>query len=205
MNHVLSTRTPNTTTCTQHRRGHNKRPSPMVGNTPVLHIAAPFTTDLVTASRPPMAALAIESTKLFLVGLAALAISMVTLTFGAATANADPNDPSPTDVGRTGTVTSRQADSTSGARRCMVSSGTLNTTSRVTSDVGTPMQRTNEAGPSWVGSDGWHSRSQSSANPWARGSFNRNRRFNQSNAINRPATRTGPQCRQGTARRADTF
>ncbi len=177
----------------------------MVGHTPVLRIAALFTTDLVTAKGQPMAALALKSTKLFVIGMGALAISVVTLTFGAATANADPNDPSPTDVGRTGTVTSRQADSTSGAQRCMVDPGTLGTTSRVTSDVGTPMQRVNEAGPSWVGSDGWHSRSQGRSGPWARGNFSRSRRFNQSDAINRPTTRTGPQCRQGTARRADTF
>lgn len=132
-----------------------------------------------------MAALTDNSTKLGVLGV--LAFSLSALTFGAGAASADPNDPSMTEVGgNQGVVTSRQSAATSGTDYCMVNPSTLSTTSTVTSDMGTPTQKAEEAGPSWVGSDGWQAIGQSGSNPFG-GAFDpRN-------------TSTGPQCGPGSA------
>jgi hypothetical protein len=135
-----------------------------------------------------MADVSRKSTKMGALGLGALAVSVTALTLGAGTASAGPNDPGMIDVRGNGQVSSRQADSTSGANRCDVSTGTLGTASVVDADLGEPMQRAAEAGPSWVGSDGWNAIGLSPSNPW-RGNFN-------------PSTRSGPQCRGGNAHTA---
>jgi len=135
-----------------------------------------------------MADVSRKSTKLGVLGCGALLVSAAAVTLGAGTASADPNDPGMIDVRGGGKVSSRQADSTSGANRCDVSTGTLGTASVVDADQGAPMQRTTEAGPSWVGSDGWNAIGLSPSNPW-RGSFN-------------PTTKSGPQCRGGNAHTA---
>jgi len=134
-----------------------------------------------------MAAVIDNSTKLGVLGVGVLALSLSALTFGAGAASADPNDPSMTGVGgNQGVVTSRQSAATSGADYCMVNPGTLSTTSTVTSGMGTPTQKAEEAGPSWVGSDGWQAMGQSRSNPFG-GAFDpRN-------------TSTGPQCGPGSA------
>ncbi|MCH9736035.1 MAG: hypothetical protein K0U78_16035 [Actinomycetia bacterium] len=132
-----------------------------------------------------MVAINQKSTKFGAGGVGAIAVSLAAITFGSGIAGANPNDPGMDRVGGTGTVSSRQADSTSGAKHCAVGMGTLSTASSHTPDMGTPKQTTKEAGPSWVGSDGWQAIGRSRSNPW-RGSFN-------------PTTRTGPQCKQGRA------
>lgn len=137
-----------------------------------------------------MAHVSHKSAKLRVLGCSALAMSMAALTLGAGTATADPNDPGMQDVRGNGAVSSRQADSTSGARHCAVNPGTLGTSSVTSADHGEPMQRVDEAGPSWVGSDGWNAIGLSPSNPW-RGGFN-------------PTTRSGPQCRTGKAHTAAT-
>lgn len=129
-----------------------------------------------------MSALSRNSAKLSVGALAA----MSALAFGAGTAGANPNDPGMDRVGGDGTVSSRQAASTSSPKHCEIGIGTLNTASTIGHDVGTPMQRANEAGPDWVGSDGWQAIGLSRSNPWG-GSFNPQ------------STRTGPQCRTGNA------
>ncbi|MGB0878792.1 MAG: hypothetical protein ACPGVY_16490 [Mycobacterium sp.] len=131
-----------------------------------------------------------KSAKLGVLGCGALAFSMAAATLGAGAASANPNDPGMTDVRGNGVVSSRQADSTSGANRCDVSTGTLGTASIHDADHGEPMQRAAETGPSWVGSDGWNAIGLSPSNPW-RGNFNQ-------------STRTGPQCRGGNAHTAGT-
>lgn len=134
-----------------------------------------------------MAALIRKTVKLGALGVGALATSLSALTVGAGSAGANPNDPGMDRVGGTGSVSSRQADSTSGAKHCEVGMGTLSTASSHTPEMGTPKQTTKEAGPSWVGSNGWQAIGLSPSNPWG-GNFNpRN-------------TRTGPQCKSGTAR-----
>lgn len=137
-----------------------------------------------------MVAVTRKSTKLGAVGLGALAVSVAALTFGAGTAGADPNDPGMTNVRPDGTVTSRQSASVSGADHCVVSPGGLNTASTVTSDIGVPTQKVSEAGPNWVGSQGWQAIGLSPSNPW-RGGF-------------APTTRTGPQCKTGKGHKAAT-
>lgn len=139
----------------------------------------------------PMVALTRKSTKMGALGLGALAIGVAALTFGTAAASADPNDPTMTDLRPNGKVTSRQADSISGARHCVVSPGTLNTSSTVTTIHGEPMQRTSETGPSWVGSDGWQAIGLSPANPWG--------------GVFLDTAKTGPQCKQGRADSAGRF
>jgi len=124
-------------------------------------------------------------------GFGALAFSMAALTFGAGTSGADQNDPGMTDARPDGTVHSRQAASTSGAKHCAVDPGTLGTASTATADHGVPMQTANEAGPSWVGSDGWQAIGLSPSNPW-RGNFNQ-------------STKTGPHCKQGRAGKGNSF
>ncbi|MCB0950528.1 MAG: hypothetical protein KDB44_14870 [Mycobacterium sp.] len=130
-------------------------------------------------------------TKPGIVGFGALAFSVAALTFGAGIAGADPNDPGMTNVRPDGTVSSRQAAATSGARHCAVNPGTLNTTSTVTSDIGVPTQKASEAGPKWVGSNGWQAIGLSPSNPW-RGNFN-------------DTAKTGPQCKKGRAGSAGRF
>ena len=137
--------------------------------------------------RDRSAAVTHKSTKLGVLGFGAIAFSVAALTFGAGTAGADQNNPSMTEVGgNQGVVTSRQSAATSGADHCMVNPGTLSTVSTVTSDIGAPTQKAEEAGPSWVGSDGWQAMGQSRSNPFG-GAFDpRN-------------TSTGPQCGPGSA------
>lgn len=137
-----------------------------------------------------MVAAAQKSTKLGALGAGAVAVSFVALTFGSGISGANPNDPGMDRVGGNGSVSSRQADSTSGAKYCEVGTGTLNTASTHTPEMGAPKQTAKEAGPSWVGSDGWQAVGLSPSNPW-RGSFN-------------PKTRSGPQCKQGRSHDAGT-
>nr|MCH9734347.1 hypothetical protein [Actinomycetes bacterium] len=85
-----------------------------------------------------------------------------------------------------GEVSSRQAASVSAASHCDVSSGTHPTSDVRDTDHGTPMQRATEAGPSWVGSDGWQAIGLSRSNPWG-GSFSSQ------------STSTGLQCHDGNA------
>lgn len=133
-----------------------------------------------------MAALIHTAAKLGAVSVGALALILTAVTTGSVTAGADPNDPGMDRVGGNGSVSSRQADSTAGSKHCVVDIGTLNTASTHTPEMGTPKQTAKEAGPSWVGSNGWQAIGLSPSNPWG-GNFNpRN-------------TRTGPQCKSGTA------
>ncbi len=133
-----------------------------------------------------MAALLRKTAKLGALGVSALATSLSAMTVGAGTAGANPNDPGMDRVGGNGTVSSRQADSTSRAKHCEVGMGTLSTSSSYTPEMGTPKQTAQESGPSWVGSNGWQAIGLSPSNPWG-GNFNpRN-------------TRTGPQCKTGNA------
>ncbi len=124
-----------------------------------------------------------KSAKLGALAIGALAVSMAAVTMGAGTAGASPNNPGMDRVGADQDVNSRQADSVAGVNHCDVSSGTLSTSEVRDSKHHVPMQRTREAGPSWVGSDGWQAIGTSRSNPW-RGGFNRR-------------TRTGLQCHGG--------
>jgi hypothetical protein len=139
-----------------------------------------------------MAAYILESNKLSVLTVGALAISMAAITFGAGIASADPNDPGMTDVRPDGGVHSRQATATSGAKQCATDPGTLGTSSTRSSDVGVPMQTSHESGPSWVGSHGWQASGTTSSNPWG-GHFNAQH------------TRTGPECKTGHANSAGRF
>lgn len=133
-----------------------------------------------------MAALTQKFVKLGVLGVGALGLSVAALTSGVGTAGANPNDPGMDNVRPDGTVNSRQAASTAGSKYCEVGTGTLTTASTHTPEMGTPKQTAQEAGPSWVGSNGWQAIGLSPSNPWG-GNFNpRN-------------TRTGPQCRKGNA------
>ncbi|MDZ4264250.1 MAG: hypothetical protein U1D00_00845 [Mycobacterium sp.] len=133
-----------------------------------------------------MAALTHNSKKLGALGFGALALSGAFLAFGAGTASADPNDPSMVEVGGDGVVNSRQSASIAGADYCAVSPGTLGTASTISSDIGIPTQKAEEAGPEWVGSRGWQAVGVSPSDPWG-GAFDpRN-------------TSTGPQCGPGSA------
>ena len=133
-----------------------------------------------------MAALIHNSKKLGALGFGALALSGAFLAFGAGTAGADPNDPSMVEVGGDGVVNSRQSASVAGADYCAVSPGTLGTASTISSDIGIPTQKAEEAGPEWVGSRGWQAVGVSPSDPWG-GAFDpRN-------------TSTGPQCGPGSA------
>ncbi|MGB0970984.1 MAG: hypothetical protein ACPGVG_08480 [Mycobacterium sp.] len=118
--------------------------------------------------------------------------SVAAMAFGAGMASAGPNDPGMTDVRGDGTVHSRQSAGVSGARHCAVDPGTLNTSSTNSSDMGVPTQHSHEAGPSWVGSDGWQAIGQSRSNPWGG-------HFNPQN------TKTGPHCRTGHSGSAGHF
>lgn len=131
------------------------------------------------------------SSKFSVLGVGAFAVGMAAITFGAGIASADPNDPGMTDVRADGSVHSRQAASTSGAKQCVADTGTLGTASATSSDVGVPMQTSHESGPNWVGSHGWQAIGTSNSNPW-RGNFNQ-------------STRTGPQCKTGKAPPAGRF
>ncbi len=132
-----------------------------------------------------------KSTKLGSLGVGALAVSFAALTIGSGIAGANPNDPGMDRVGGNGTVSSRQADSTSGAKHCVVGTGTLGTASSHTPKNGIPKQTAQESGPRWVGSDGWQAIGLSPSNPW-RGNFNR-------------PTRTGPQCHDGRVGKGNSF
>ncbi|CAA0132367.1 Uncharacterised protein [Mycolicibacterium vanbaalenii] len=133
-----------------------------------------------------MAALTHNSKKLGVLGFGALAFGAAALTFGVGTAGADPNDPSHPTIGGDGVVSSRQAASTSGADYCAANPGTLSTASVIASDIGVPTQKAQEAGPEWVGSDGWQASGLSRSNPWG-------------GAFDPSSTSTGPQCGPGSA------
>jgi hypothetical protein len=130
--------------------------------------------------------------KLSVLGIGAVAVSVIAMTFGVGIASADPNDPGMTDVSSNGHVDSPQAASTSGAKPCVADPGTLSTASSSSSEVGVPMQTTHESGPSWVGSDGWNAIGATNSNPW-RGNFSSQN------------TKTGPQCKTGKAGAANRF
>ena len=138
-----------------------------------------------------MVAVPHKSTKLAALGLGAVSAGVAALMLGSGIAAASPNDPGMTNVRPDGTVNSRQSASTSGANHCQVSTGTLSTAGSNASGIGVPSQRASEAGPSWVGSDGWQAIGLSPSNPW-RGNFNR-------------PTKTGPQCKKGRAGSASRF
>lgn len=138
-----------------------------------------------------MATYTLASNRLGVLAVGLLAVSMAAMTFGAGIASADPNDPGMTDVRPDGSVHSREAAATSGAKQCATDPGTLGTSSTHSSDVGVPMQTSHESGPSWVGSHGWQANGTTSSNPW-RGNFNK-------------STKTGPQCKTGHANSAGSF
>ncbi len=138
-----------------------------------------------------MAAIFDKSAKVGALAIGGLFFSVAALTSGAGIAGASPNDPGMDRVGGDGDVSSRQAHAVSGANHCNVSSGTLSTSEVRDTDHGTPMQRTSEAGPSWVGSDGWQAIGLSRSNPWG-GSFSAG-----------GPTRTGLQCHGGKPRTAN--
>ena len=127
-----------------------------------------------------MSAVTHNSTKLGVLGFGVLAFSTAALAFGAGTASADRNDPSMTEVGGDGVVTSRQSAKVSGGDYCSASGVT------VSSDMGVPTQRAEEAGPEWVGSRGWQAVGLSPSNPWG-------------GAFSPGNTATGPQCGKGSA------
>lgn len=122
----------------------------------------------------------------------ALAIGVTAMAFSAGVASANPNDPGMTDVRGDGVVHSRQSAGVAGTKHCAVDPGTLNTSSTNSSGMGVPTQHAHEAGPSWVGSDGWQAIGQSRSNPWGG-------HFNPQN------TKTGPQCRTGHSGSAGNF
>ncbi|BBX20452.1 hypothetical protein [Mycolicibacterium duvalii] len=119
-------------------------------------------------------------------GVGALALTAAALTFGAGTAGADPNDPAHQEFSPDGQVRSSQAASVSGSEPCVTSTGTAGTSDVRVTDVSTPKQTASEAGPEWVGSDGWQASGLTRSNPWG-GAFDpRN-------------VGTGPQCSPVTA------
>ena len=83
-------------------------------------------------------------------------------------------------------VTSRQSAATAGADYCAANPGTLGTASVISSDIGIPSQKAEEAGPEWVGSRGWQAIGLSPSNPWG-------------GAFDPSSTSTGPQCGPGRA------
>ncbi|MGE2835282.1 hypothetical protein [Mycobacterium sp. SMC-4] len=104
------------------------------------------------------------------------------LSLGSAVAHADPNDPAPTDISADGQVRSEQAASVTSSEACLTSIGTQSGSDVRTSEMGVPHQTASEAGPEWVGSDGWQAQGISRSNPWG-GNFDpRN-------------TPTGPACK----------
>ncbi|UXA17178.1 hypothetical protein [Mycobacterium sp. SMC-4] len=119
-------------------------------------------------------------------GVGAVALAAAALTFGAGTAGADPNDPAHQQFAPDGVVRSGQAASIAGGDRCVTSTGTSGTSDVRVADVSTPKQTATEAGPSWVGSQGWQAQGTSRSNAWG-GAFDpRN-------------VGTGPQCSPVTA------
>ncbi|MEZ0339069.1 hypothetical protein ACAG25_03695 [Mycobacterium sp. pV006] len=81
-------------------------------------------------------------------------------------AHADPSDPTPGKMSADGQVHSEQAARVAGSQPCAVNVGTASGETVHTSDSGTPMQVAKEAGPEWVGSDGWQAQGISRSNPW---------------------------------------
>ncbi|MGE2729684.1 hypothetical protein ACQI4F_09405 [Mycolicibacterium vaccae] len=129
---------------------------------------------------------ATRTKRLGVLGVGALALTTAALTFGAGTAGADPNDPAHQTFGPDGQVRSSQAANVSGSELCTANTGTSGTSDVRTSDIGIPKQHAEEAGPSWVGSDGWQAQGLTRSNPWG-GAFDpRN-------------VRTGPTCEPVTA------
>ncbi len=137
-----------------------------------------------------MAAILDKSAKVGALAMGALFVSVAALTSGAGIAGANPNKPGMDRVRGDGDVNSRQAHSVSGANHCDVSSGTLSTSEVRDTDHGQPMQRTREAGPSWVGSDGWQAIGTSRSNPWG------------TSFVTGGPTRTGLQCHGGVPKKA---
>lgn len=108
------------------------------------------------------------------------------LSLGVATAQADPNDPAPTQSSADGQVRSEQAAGVTGSQPCMANVGTLGGGDIRSSEMGVPHQMAEEAGPEWVGSDGWQAQGISRSNPWG-GNFD-------------PTNiHTGPTCKPVTA------
>ncbi len=139
-----------------------------------------------------MAALLRKTATLGALGTGVLAVSL-SAAVGTGPAGASPNDPGMDTVsGHGGEVSSRQADSTSGSKHCLVGTGTLGTASTHHPEMGVPKQTAAEAGPSWVGSDGWAAIGRSRSNPWG-GNFGG------------LGTTTGPQCKQGVASKGNSF
>jgi hypothetical protein len=119
--------------------------------------------------------------------LAAAAVLVGTaLSLGGAVAHADSNDPAPVEVSADGQVRSEQAASVTGSQPCKTSLGTLGSGDVRSSDMGVPHQLAREAGPEWVGSDGWQAQGISRSNPWG-GNFDPTN------------THTGPACKPVTA------
>lgn len=111
-------------------------------------------------------------------GVVALAFAV---SFGAAVAHADPNDPSMTELTPNGQVRSEQSARVASGDRCTANEGTMPTSDVRTSDQGVPEQTAKEAGPEWVGSRGWQAVAISPSDPWG-GNFD---------PTNTP---TGPAC-----------
>ncbi len=132
-----------------------------------------------------MAAVLDKSAKLGTLAIGGLFVSVAATLLSAGVASAD-NDPSMTEVSAPGVVTSRQSASVAGPGHCDVSSGTLSTSDVRDTDHGTPMQRADEVGPDWVGSDGWQAIGLSRSNPWG-------------GAFSSAGTSTGLQCHDGNA------
>lgn len=125
--------------------------------------------------------------RLGVLGVGALAFTSAALIFGAGTAGADPNDPAHQEFSPDGQVRSEQAASVSGSDLCVTTTGTAGTSDVRVTDVNTPKQTASEAGPDWVGSDGWQAQGLTRSNPWG-GAFDpRN-------------VGTGPQCSPVRAR-----
>ncbi|UXA18320.1 hypothetical protein [Mycobacterium sp. SMC-4] len=118
--------------------------------------------------------------------LSAATVCAAFLSPGIAVAHADPNDPAPAQVSADGQVHSEQSASVAGSDRCMTNVGTMGTSSVRASDMDVPHQTAQEAGPEWVGSDGWQAQGISRSNPWG-GNFDPTN------------THTGPACAPVTA------
>ena len=105
-------------------------------------------------------------TRRSIVGAAGAVTLAFAVSFGAAVAHADPNDPSMTEVTPNGQVRSEQSASVSSGDRCVANEGTMPTSDVRTSDQGVPEQTAEEAGPDWVGSRGWQAVAIDPSDPW---------------------------------------
>lgn len=114
-------------------------------------------------------------------GCGAVALTAAAITLGTASAHADPNDPSMSQVAPDGQVRSEQAAKVSGSDLCVANEGTMGTATIRTPEIGVPGQTAHEAGPDWVGSRGWQALAIDPADPWG-GNFDPQN------------THTGPSC-----------